>query len=171
MSPTSLSYDDLKQEFSQQLQKTQFGVLATSKGKNVLARQMMVLSDGEKVKCFTGKNTRKYKQIQANDNVALSINNLQIEGIATLTGHPSEARNAGFIKMLKERAPKEVYEFWSRILMDPDTNLVVIEITPRRITAYKASPTGSEMDILNIVTEKATKIHATEMASAEYDRF
>ena len=49
MSPTTISYDELKQEFTQQLQKTEHGVLATSDGNYVTAREMMLLSDGIKI--------------------------------------------------------------------------------------------------------------------------
>ncbi|GAI79232.1 unnamed protein product, partial [marine sediment metagenome] len=65
MSPTTISYDELKQEFTQQLQKTEHGVLATSDGNYVTAREMMILSDGIKIWCFTGENSRKFKQMQA----------------------------------------------------------------------------------------------------------
>jgi general stress protein 26 len=170
MSPTALSCDELKQEFTQQIQKAEWGFLATAEGNYVTVRQMMILSDGLKIMCFTGKNTRKYKQILANKNVALAINNLQIEGIANLTGHPSDARNAGFMKTFKERFPK-VYEYWREQCIDPNSGLVVIEITPGKITAYKASPTGSQVDILNIVTEKATNLSGTELSKTNYDQF
>jgi len=171
MSPTTLSYDELKQEFTQQLQKTENGVLATSDGNYVTARGMLILSDGEKIMCFTGENTRKYKQLQANKNVALSINNLQIEGIATLTGHPSNERNAGFIRMFKEKFPK-YYEFWGPICENPDSDARVIEIIPSKLTAYKPSPDiGPNLDILNVVTETATRVNLMEMPQTNYDQY
>jgi general stress protein 26 len=171
MSPTTISYDELKEEFSQQLQIAQHGVLATSDRDYVTAREMMILSDGLKIYFFTIKNSRKYNQLQANKNVALSINNLQVEGVATLAGHPSDSRNAGFIRMFEEKRP-EVYEFWRGPCLDPNSDLGVIEITPRKITAYKASPDiEPHLDILNVVTETATRADVNDMSQADYDQY
>jgi uncharacterized pyridoxamine 5'-phosphate oxidase family protein len=169
MSPTALSYDELKQEFEQQLQKTEHGVLATSKGDVVTAREIMTLSDGLKIKCFTGENSRKYKQIKANKNVALSINNLQIEGTATLTGHPLDARNAGFNTQFKEKFP-QAYEFWRPLSENPSSDATVIEIIPNRLSAYKVSPgIGPHYDILNVDTKMATRVTFSEIPPVKYE--
>jgi|GEM_PF-618067 len=171
MSPTKLSYDELKQEFTQQIKKAEHGVLATSDGNYVTAREMMILSDDFKIMCFTGKISRKYKQLQVNKNVALSINNLQIEGIATLTGHPSEKSNAGFIRTFKKKFPK-AYEFWGSICEDPNSDAVVIEIIPNKLTAYKASPdSGIHLDILNVVKKTATRVNLLETPQESYDQY
>lgn len=170
MSPTKISYEELEQEFSQQLQKAEHGVLATSEGDYVTAREMMILSDGLKIMCFTSINSRKYKQLQANKNVAFSINNLQIEGIAALTGHPSDTRNAGFIRIFEEKRPK-IYEFWRDICLDPNSGLVVIEITPRKITGYKPEGMNTHLDILNIVTEMATRADTNDITQGNYDQY
>jgi hypothetical protein len=71
--------------------------------------------------------------------------------------------------MFKERYPK-LYEFWGPICENPDSDARVIEITPRRIAAYKAAATGSHLDVLNVVTENATKIELEEM-SQTYDQY
>ena len=171
MSPTTLSNEELKQEFSQQLQKAEHGVLATSDGNYVTAREMMILSDGTIIWCFTPDNTRKYKQMQANKNVALSINNLQIEGIVTLKGHPLDEENAGFIRMFKEKRP-EVYKFWGPMLEDPNSkNTKVLEITPKKITAYKAAGNDSHHTILNIITEIATRVGFAEWTNTDYGQY
>jgi hypothetical protein len=68
---TQLSYDDLKQEMIQELQKYTHGVLATSDGNLVTARQMMLIPNGLTISCLTGNYSRKFKQISANKNVAL----------------------------------------------------------------------------------------------------
>ena len=172
MSPTKLSYDELKEEFSQQLQKAQHGVLATSDGDYVTAREMMLLSDGEKIWCFTGNNTRKYKQMEMNKNVALSINNLQIEGTVALKGHPLDEENSGFIRMFKGRHP-EVYKFWGPIFEDPNSiNAKVLEITPKKITAYKNLVLNDiHLAILNVVTKIATKVSLEEMPNTDYSQY
>jgi uncharacterized pyridoxamine 5'-phosphate oxidase family protein len=171
MSPATISYDELKQEFTQQIQKAEHGVLATSEGDRVTAREVLILSDDLKIMCFTAKNMRKYKQMQANKNVALSIYNLQIEGTATLTGHPSDERNREFIRIFKEKLPKH-YEFWGPICQNPDSDLGVIVINPDKLTAYKRSPDiGPHLDILNVVTKTATRVNTMEMLQTNYDQF
>jgi len=171
MSPTALSYDELREEFTQQLQAAQHGVLATSDGDYVAAREMMLLSDGIKIWCFTGNKTRKYKQMEMNKNVALSINNLQIEGTVTLKGHPLDEENSGFIRMFKERHP-EAYKFWGTIFENPNfSDARVLEIIPKKLTAYKTANNDIHLAILNVVTEKATKVGLEEMPNTDYSQF
>jgi uncharacterized pyridoxamine 5'-phosphate oxidase family protein len=131
----------------------------------------MLLSDGTNISCFTTENTRKYKQMQVNKNVALSINNLQIEGTVTLKGHPLDEENAGFIRMFKEKRP-EVYKFWGPIFENRDNSagVRVLEITPKKLTAYKRVP-DMHLAILNVVTEKATKISMEEIVTIDYSPF
>jgi len=167
MSPTTLSYDELKQELVQEVQKHQHGVLATSDGNYVTAREMMVLIDGLTIFCFTASSTRKYKQIQKNNNIALSLNNLQIEGIATLRGHPSEKDNTGFLRMFEEKFPK-AYEFWGSICKNPESNFQLIEISPMKITAYKSADGNTFLDILNLITETATRAFLDDI---DYDQY
>jgi general stress protein 26 len=170
MSPTTISYDELRQEFSNQIQKAELGVLATSEGDYVTARVMMILSDGLKIMCFTHENTRKFKQMRANKNVALSINNLQIEGIATLKGHTSDSESAGFMKMFEEKYP-EAYEVWRGPCLDPNSGLRVIEITPSKITAYKSEGMNTHLDILNVVTKKANRADVNDIFQTNYNLY
>lgn len=170
MSPTPLLYEELKEEFVKQIAKTEFGVLATAAGDFVTAREMMIVSDGLTIWCFTSENTRKFKQMQENKNVALAINNLQIEGIVTLKGAPLDEENAEFLRIFKEKFPKS-YEFWIKKSKEPDANGRVVEITPHKITAYKiAADTGPYLAILNIDTKAATKVDLDEMARIDYSR-
>ncbi len=169
MSPTTISYDELKQEFSQQLQKTGHGVLATSDGNYVTAREMMILSDGVKIWCFTSENSRKFKQMQANKNVALSINNLQIEGIVALKGHPLDDENSGFIRMFKEKRP-EVYKNWGPMLEDSNSNERVLEITPTRIAFFHGGP-DLHLDIMNVARETATRVDPLNEPNVNYDQY
>ena len=167
MSPTTLSYNELKEELIKEIQKHQHGVLATSDGNSVTAREMMILVDGLTIFCFTASHTRKYKQMQVNKNVAFSINNLQIEGTVTLRGHPSNKGNAGFLKMFEETYPKS-YEFWGPICTNPESNFQLIEISPMKITAYKSADGNTFLDILNLITETATRAYLDDI---DYERY
>lgn len=167
MSPTTLTYNEVKKELLEEIQKHNHGVLATSDGNFVTAREMMILTDGFKMYCFTANHTRKIKQIETNNNVALSINNVQVEGIATLKGHPSDKENAGFMKMFAEKYP-QAFEFWRGLLENPDSGFGIIEITPSKLTAYKTVEGNTYLDILNLTTEKATRAYLDDI---DYDQY
>ena len=65
-------------------------VLSTSYQDKVTSRMMsIIVLDG----CFyfqTDRTFRKYEQMKKNPNVALCIDNFQIEGVCRELGHPSE---------------------------------------------------------------------------------
>ena len=153
---TQLSYDDLKQEIIPELQKYTHGVLASSDGSLVTARQMMLIPDELKISCFTFINSRKIKQILANKNVALAINNIQIEGVATLKGRTSDPKNKSFLKAF-EKLRAESYKRWRDRCLDPKTPLQLIEISPRRIAVYVTTKAPTPYhNVLNI--DKKTAI-------------
>ena len=66
-------------------------VLSTAENGKVSSRMMSVVSFGGKLWFQTDKNLRKYRQLSANKNVALCIDNIQIEGICEEIGHPLES--------------------------------------------------------------------------------
>lgn len=71
-------------------------VLSTCVNHQVSSRMMsLVLIDG-KFYFQTDLNLRKYQQLKSNPNVALCIDNLQIEGICEEIGHPLD--NTAFCK-------------------------------------------------------------------------
>ena len=75
-------------------------VLSTSLNNKVSSRMMsIILLDGA---CLfqTDRNSRKYSQMKDNPNVALCVNNIQIEGICKEIGKP--AGNAEFCKLYEE---------------------------------------------------------------------
>jgi uncharacterized pyridoxamine 5'-phosphate oxidase family protein len=148
LSTTVLPYEPIKQKVIEQLQKNWHGVLATAEGKHVTAREMMLIYDGLKISCFTAINMRKYKQIQANNNVAIAVDNIQIDGVATLKGHPGEPENAGFLKAFEESQPN-IYEIFRDSCHNPEVPFRMIEIMPKRIALYYGYP-DRHMEILII---------------------
>ena len=145
---TTLPYDELKQEIIKELQKYPIGVLATSEGNHVTARQMMLIADGLKISCFTFTTLRKFKQMSANKNVALAINNIQVEGQATFKGHTSNPKNKDFLIKFEKIQP-EIYKIYSEVCLDPKTPAEVIEISPRRIALYTGIYPDSKIDVLD----------------------
>lgn len=132
MSQIELSYDDLKQKMISEFQKHDHGILATSDRGYVTARKVRLVADGLTVYCFTDRRSKKYQQMKANPNVAIAADNIQIEGVATLKGHPLDEENAVFLKAYREMRP-EAYERSSRRHFPNRPDGRVVEITPRRV--------------------------------------
>ena len=74
-------------------------VLSTSFNDIVTSRMMSIVCIDEKLYFQTDKNFRKYRQIKANSNVALCIDNIQIEGKCEEIGKPID--NKEFINLYK----------------------------------------------------------------------
>ena len=75
-------------------------VLSTSENNKVSSRMMSVVQIDGIFYFQTDLTLNKYRQISANPNVALCIDNIQIEGICKETGHPLD--NKLFCNAFKE---------------------------------------------------------------------
>lgn len=75
-------------------------VLSTSENGNVSSRMMSVVQIDGVFYFQTDITMKKYRQIAANNRVALCIDNFQIEGICEEKGHPLD--NADFCKLFRE---------------------------------------------------------------------
>ena len=174
MSQVEISYEDAKQKMIEEIQKHHRMYLATSEGDFVTVRRMGPVPDGLKIWFLTDVDSRKYKHLMVNPNVALAAgDDLQIEGVASLKGHPLDDENSDYIKVFQENRP-EMYERSSRpgrMLQRPSSRL--IEVTPRRIAlGVWTANWDLEPDfepyviILNMVKEKAYKIKSMELGKA-----
>lgn len=96
--------------FFEELGKNKAMVLSTSLNDKVTSRMMsFVIIDN----CFyfqTDRSFRKYGQIKNNPNVSLCIDNIQIEGVCSQLGHPSD--NSQFCAIY-EKCYKWSYEHYS----------------------------------------------------------
>lgn len=82
------------------LEKQKKMVLSTSANEKVSSRMMSVVQKNGIFYFQTDSNFRKYQQIKKNPNVALCIDNFQIEGICKEIGHP--LKNADFCLLYQE---------------------------------------------------------------------
>lgn len=85
-----LPYDALKQEIEAALGEAHGLILATSAGDKVTARMMACLYMEEKIWFSTRRTSEKVAQLRQNPQVAFAADNLQIEAVATLMGHPDD---------------------------------------------------------------------------------
>ena len=92
MSQYEVSYSKLKKEIEDELAIIRLGYLATSENDYVRNGAVLMVSDGLTIYVFTFLKSRKYQQMKANPNVGFSVSTLQIEGVASLKGHPLDER-------------------------------------------------------------------------------
>jgi general stress protein 26 len=164
MYQTELPYEESKQKIINELRKHKTGVLATSDGSTVSAREMVFVYDGPTIYCRSEGLFKKFKHIDANPNVAIAAGNIQIEGIATIKGHPLDKSNSRFIQLYKEQIP-QAYEVACRDYF-PRSDCRLIAITPQKITLYIGGPPAESagysfsgyFDIINIEGRTAHRI-------------
>jgi general stress protein 26 len=171
MSQTELSYEETRQKISEALHKHSIGVLATSDGGVVTSREMRLIYDGLTIYCYTSMDSRKFKQITSNPNVAISVSAIQIEGVASILGHPAEPENTKFFELYKEQQPQAFKISYNEYLAEgKHAEVQLISITPRRATLYVSGPPAISagytfvgyLDILNIEKKQAHRIGVYE---------
>ena len=86
-------------------------VLATSYQNKVSARKMSFIIQNNRFYFQTDKNMRKYYDIQHNPQVALCIDNIQIEGICHELGHPLD--NPQFCQLFQQYFPSSFEAYTS----------------------------------------------------------
>lgn len=126
-----LDYAKLERDVMKLLEKAKLIVLATSADNQVTARTMSCVNDGLTIYCQTGGTSTKYGQITRNANVALCIGNMQIEGTASIIGHPFSEENERFVDLYKKRHARS-FKLYSHLQDE-----VVIKIKPTKVTLWK----------------------------------
>lgn len=110
--------------------KSKVMVLATSEQDRVTARLVSCVICNEHIYFQTDKKFIKYSQILANPNVALCFENVQIEGVATVIGHPLDSGNHFFAEAYQNHF-KESFHSYSSLVDE-----VLVEIKPTLITVW-----------------------------------
>ena len=121
-------YERKLSELFRTIGKVRKMVLSTSFDNRVTSRMMSFVIFDNKFYCQTDKTFLKYQQIKSNPNVALCIDNVQIEGIAKNIGKPLE--NKKFINLFKQyyKTSYEIYSFLE--------NEILLEIEPTSIGVW-----------------------------------
>lgn len=103
-------------------------VLSTCMDNRVTSRSMSVVVINGKFYCQTDERYLKCRQIKANPNVSLCVNNFSVEGECRIIGKPFE--NEFFINAMKEHFPDAVSR-WSKLPTE-----CVLEIKPKLVSAW-----------------------------------
>lgn len=138
------SFNDQYNAFLIEFGKGRKMVLSTSLNDRVTSRMMSVIQQNGIFYFQTDKHFRKYDQLMNNENVALCIDNIQIEGICKELGHPLQ--NPDFRSLYKECFASS-FERYSSL-----SNEVLFSVTPLHVERwlYKDGiPFIESFDIVN----------------------
>lgn len=124
-------YEEKLQELFEQFKVATKFVVATSKENRVTARTMSCICVDGAIYFQTDNRFLKYNQLLANPQVALCINNIQIEGIASILGKPLDAKNLFFAKLF-EQYYKSSFDSYTALETE-----VLIQVDPTRITVWE----------------------------------
>ena len=97
--------------------------LATRNGDGVAARTVNIYMYDGCLYFITEADSNKYTQISKNENVALSVDAIQITGYATLLEHPCHESNKQVANFIEEQLPKRL----DRYASDPVMRLIKIK--------------------------------------------
>ena len=97
-----LNFKEEMEKLFKQIKEHRIMSLATCVNNYPTARSISAIIFNENIYFQTGINLIKYKQIVINNNVALSFDNIQIEGIANIIGKPLEKKNEEIMQKYKK---------------------------------------------------------------------
>ena len=149
-----LSYEELSHEITEKLAKAEKIVLATSADNIVTARTMCPVNKCLTVMFSTDGKSLKVEQIKRNPGIALVADEIQIEAIAELFGHPSG--HPEFCALNDAKYP------WMKDAFKPspdgvDDGILII-CHPKKITLYKYIDGKTCWDVLDISKQTAARI-------------
>lgn len=93
-----LEYESTRNEVIKIIEQQKTIVIATSYKERVTARTVYCISNGLTVYFLTSKAYLKYKQIEKNPRVAACFDNVQLEGVTSILGHPNLEKNLAILR-------------------------------------------------------------------------
>ena len=142
------NFQKLKKECFDLLDNNKHIVLATSYNDLVTARTISYVMINGKLYFQTLKTYEKVNQINHNNKVALCIDNLQIEGLAKIVGHPFDNKNNIFLELYKEKH-NSAYKKYSSLADE-----VVIEVTISKISRWTYVDNIGHKEIIDLISEE-----------------
>ena len=94
-----------EEELTRTLETESTVILATCADGHVTIRPISHINDGLDVLFQAGADSLKMQQIAANPRVALCIGTYQVEGAATVLGHPMAKENSFFAQTYRAKHP------------------------------------------------------------------
>ncbi len=112
--------------------------LAASSKNHVMARSMSIVLQKQRFYFQTDQGFQKFSQMQENPQVALSYDNIQMEGQCRLLGSPTDAECIEFLEAYRCSFPSS-FQRYSHL-----KNEIVCEVLPSKITLWKHDPSTGE---------------------------
>lgn len=136
-----INYTELYNKIKEMLSEETEIVLATSFKGRVTARTIYFIPKDLDIYFITSKAYTKYKQIEKNPNVALCTQDIQLEGVAEILGHPS------LNKSIKEfcNGKNTYFDYYKKYAKYK--NSVLIKVNVAFATLYKGSGTYNYLNI------------------------
>jgi len=146
----TLDYTLLSDEIIGLLEKPPTIILSTCADNRVTARTMNLISEGVIVYFLTAKDGEKGKQILINPNVAMAVDNIQIEAIARFTDNEDE------IKLCSAKFKAKFPQLYEKYADFPEEPTLVCE--PLKIKLYKFIDGKICFDVLDVKESKAYRV-------------
>lgn len=147
----SLDYNQLQEICVNYLNERKFISVATSYRDRVRARVVDYVNDGLRIAFLTWQGTVKMEHLKQNPRIALCVDSLQVEGRASVMGHPSVAENRRFMDIYKERHPSPFRNF----IDQPD--ILLISVEPELMILMKYERRHLYLDHLDILKQEASR--------------
>lgn len=155
------AYEEIIEKIIKKLEKTMFGVLATSdKEGNVCATQMCIVNDDLILYFQTDNKFEKVKNIKENNKVAVNLGDYYFKGVAHILGHPTI--NATFIEKLKIKHPK-TYSSYTNL---EDEILIKVDLTECKIWGVDSSKSVHEQEtimVIDLVNKQVKTVNCDKM--------
>jgi len=124
-------------------------VLATSHNDRVLARSVLIVSNGLDIYFFTWEHSRKCLQIQKNPRIALCKDNVQIEGVAEILGNLLGESNKEYTDIIRNKHPGAI-ESWK-----DQPGMVIARVRPTLIITGVSIDNEPYLEFLDLENETA----------------
>ncbi|MDR2599537.1 MAG: pyridoxamine 5'-phosphate oxidase family protein [Oscillospiraceae bacterium] len=146
-----IDYKTLYDEIVILLEGIQTVVLATCADGRVTARTMNFVNDELTIYFQTSENGSKAEQIRENSNVAIAVDNIQIEAMAHFT---TDVRKIEFCSTMYKSKYPQLYEKYIECPEEP-----TLICKPVRFQLYKFIDRNICFDVLDVKEKKAYRIH------------
>ena len=123
MSSQEINFQDLKESIITFLEGETSIVLATASNNRVTARSISFVNRELEFFFVTWIHHTKSIQIHANENVALCIGRLQVEGKANIRGALSDPKKKEYLDLYKKKHPR----YYDKFARRPETTLITIQ--------------------------------------------
>ena len=127
-----LDFNKFKNEIIGTLNENRHIVVATAASDRVSARTVSFANDGLTIYFISWDHNLKINQIKQNDNIALCLNNIQIEGKATFIQRPTEDKDLMLENIYRKKFSEQFVKTFFGI---PD--LITVKVNPKRIVKFE----------------------------------